>query len=67
MCGCLSHTPYWGPGRNPDMCPDWESNWQPFGLQASTQSTDPHQPGLLGVFNMPLKPKRVLLQICFIH
>ena len=19
--------------RNPGMCPDWESNWQPFGLQ----------------------------------
>ena len=25
---------------------DWESNQQPFGLQASTQSTEPHQPGL---------------------
>ena len=24
--------------RNPGMGPDWESNWQPFGLQASTQS-----------------------------
>ena len=24
---------------------DWESNWQPFGLQTSTQSTEPHQPG----------------------
>ena len=30
---------------NPGMCPEWESNWQPFGLQASTQSTEPHQPG----------------------
>ena len=30
---------------NPDMCPDWESNWGPFGLQASIQSTEPHQPG----------------------
>ena len=19
--------------HNPVMCPDWESNWQPFGLQ----------------------------------
>ena len=35
MCGCLSNVPYWGPdlARNPGMCPDWESNWQPFGLQ----------------------------------
>ena len=26
--------------RNPGMCPDWELNWQPFGSQASTQSTE---------------------------
>ena len=26
------------------MCPDWESNQQPFGLKAGTQSTEPHQP-----------------------
>ena len=32
--------------RNPDLCPDWESNWQPFSLQARTQSTDLHQPRL---------------------
>ena len=31
---------------NPGMCPEWESNQQPFGSQASTQSTEPHQPGL---------------------
>ena len=31
---------------NPGMCPAWESNWQPIGSQASTQSTEPHQPGL---------------------
>ena len=31
---------------HPGMCPDWESNWRPFDLQASTQSTEPHQPGL---------------------
>ena len=30
---------------NPSMCPDWESNQQPFGLQAGTQSTELHQPG----------------------
>ena len=31
---------------NPSMCPDWESNHQPFGLQVSTQSTETHQLGL---------------------
>ena len=29
---------------NPGMCPDWESNRWPFGLQAHTQSKEPHQP-----------------------
>ena len=31
--------------RNPGMCPDWELNQRPFGLQAGTQSAEPHQPG----------------------
>ena len=31
--------------RNPGMCPDWESNRQPFASQASTESTELHQPG----------------------
>ena len=37
----------------PGMCPDWESNWWAFGLQAGTQSTEPPHPGLvvcLGLF-----------------
>ena len=44
-CGCLSRTPYWGPDLQPRHEPwlDWESNQPPFGLQASTQSTEPHQ------------------------
>ena len=29
----------------PGMCPERDSNQQPFSLQASTQSTEPHQPG----------------------
>ena len=36
--------------HNPGMCPDWELNWRPFGLQACTQSTEPHQPGLIYLF-----------------
>ena len=31
--------------HNGGMCPDWESNQRPFSLQASAQSTEPHQPG----------------------
>ena len=30
MCGCLSRTPYWGPGPQPGTGPDWEPNWWPF-------------------------------------
>ena len=48
MCGCLSHAPpHWGPGPQPRHVPNWESNQRPFGSQAGTQSTEPHQPGLL--------------------
>ena len=28
--------------HNPGKCPDWESNWQPLGSQASSPSTEPH-------------------------
>ena len=35
----------------PGMCPDWESNQRPFGLQAGTQSTEPHQSRQNNVFN----------------
>ena len=42
-----SHEPHTGDlACNPGMCPEWESNQRPFGLQAGTQSTEPHQPGL---------------------
>ena len=30
---------------NPGMCLNRELNLRPFGSQASTQSTEPHQPG----------------------
>ena len=40
------------PAHNPGMCPDWESNQRPFGLQAGTQSTEPHQSGHVFVSNM---------------
>ena len=41
-----SHMPPTGDlARNPGMCPDWESNQQPFGSQACAQSTELHHPG----------------------
>ena len=47
MCGSLLGTPPTGDlACNPSMCPDWESNWQLFGFQAHTQSTELYQPGL---------------------
>ena len=33
--------------RNPGMCPEWELSRPPFGVQAGTQSNEPHQPGLI--------------------
>ena len=53
---CLSRGPK---ARNPGMCPDWESNQQPFGLQASAQSTEPHQPGLLRIFFFFFPPQNI--------
>ena len=36
--------PTGGLAHNPGMCPDWDLNWRPFGLQAHAQSTELHQP-----------------------
>ena len=42
-CVVASHVPATGDlARNPGMCPDWELNRQPFGLETSSQSTEPH-------------------------
>ena len=38
--------------HNTCMCPDWELNQQSFGPQAGTQSTEPHQPGQQGAFEL---------------
>ena len=44
-----SCTPFTGDlAHNPDMCP-WDLNWWPFGSQAGTQSTEPHQPGPMNI------------------
>ena len=57
QCAVASRVPWTGDlACNPDMCPDWESNQQPFGSQAGVQSTEPHQPGqdptLMSSFNL---------------
>ena len=47
-CVVASHaTPAGDLAHNPGMCPDWESNLQPFGSQACAQSTELRQPGLI--------------------
>ena len=48
QCVVASHAPPTGDlAHNPGICPDWESNRQPFGSQASTESTEAHQPGVI--------------------
>ena len=47
QCVVASHVPPSGDlAHTPGMCPDRISNQGPFGLQAGTQSTETHQPGL---------------------
>ena len=42
-------------GHNPGTCPYWELNQGPLDLQASTESTERHQPGLICItfINLP--------------
>ena len=55
VCGCFSCMPSTGGlARNAGMCPNWELNQRPFDLRASTQSTKPHQPGLIFLINVHL-------------
>ena len=58
QCVVISHATSTGDvACNPGMCPDWESNQQPFGLQASAQSTEPHQSGqFLDFYHLQKKP-----------
>ena len=56
QCVAASCTPPTGDlACNPGLCPDWESNWQPFGSQAGPQPTEPHHPGLLLFFLIVVK------------
>ena len=42
----LAHTPTRDWTGNPNMCPDWELNQWPFGLQDDGQPTETHWPHL---------------------
>ena len=44
QCVVTSHV-----APNPGVCPDWESNWWPSGLQPVPP--EPHQPGLFPAFS----------------
>ena len=57
--------PTGGSGPQPRHVPDKESNWQPFGLQASTHPTEPHQPGQDGLCNS-LQNKMISLYLTVI-
>ena len=53
--------------QNPGMCPDWESNQQPSGSQAGTQSIEPHQQRpLMSLFNGKLKENDMTYKCSFI-
>ena len=71
MWGGLSCTPYWEPGSQPRHVPWQESNQWPFGSQAGTQSTEPHQPGLIKLFFTKacktLEIKRGVIYIYYKH
>ena len=75
QCVVASHVPPTGDlAYNPGMCTDWESNLQPFGSQAGTQSTEPRQLGLIfsnemvitvGSLKTTAKPKPSVAANCF--
>ena len=46
---------------NPGMCPEWELNQWPLGSQASTQSTEPYQPGQMNKIHIFLKTSYCLI------
>ena len=45
MCGCLSHTPYWGPGPQPRHVPQLGIEPATLWFTARAQFTELYQPG----------------------
>ena len=61
QCVVACHVPCTGDlACNPGMCPDWESNQQPFGSQCTEPFSplEPHQPGLMAAFRSEKKTKQ---------
>ena len=51
QCVVASHVPPTGDlAHHPGMCPDWESNRLPFGLQAGTQPLSHTSHGYLNIY-----------------
>ena len=49
-----------GPSLQPSMCPDWESNWPPFGLWDDTQTTEQPRQGYATEYHSVIKKKEIL-------
>ena len=58
ICGCLSHTPYWGPGLQPRHVPWLGIEPVTLWFTVDTQSTELHQPGLENISSLK-KQKRI--------
>ena len=55
MCGCFSHTPYWGPGLWPSHVPWLGIEPATLWFTACTQSTELQEPGLMSSFKFLFK------------
>ena len=65
QCVVASHAPPAGNlAHNPGICTDWELNQQPFDSQASTQSTEPHQPRPYLIFQVYEINSRLAISNC---
>ena len=53
MCGCFSRGPHMDLACNPGMCPDWESNRQPFGSQPALDPLSYTSQSHLALFQFP--------------
>ena len=62
--------PDWGPDHKPVMCPDRESNWQPFALLDNAQRTKPHWSGYYAHFideGTEVQLAKVIQHVAFIR
>ena len=61
MYACLLSAPTGDLAHNPGMCPDWESNLRPFGLQAALNPLSRTSQVLRCVFPRPRQSARQVL------